>query len=450
MLKAEESMSEQRVYAIQSSTPTPADHHRFMLEHMAANKAYVHAAARQGGDPGGVLLEQFRERYAWYRESWRGFPRRAVEDELHGEAFAATEQPPLCVDIELAAICELACPFCYRQSIATPDKIMPVELALRLIDQAADMGVPSMKFNWRGEPLLHPKLPQIVAYAKQKGILETIINTNAVALDQRTSLALIEAGLDLIIYSFDGGTRESYERLRPGRFKKNSFDAVCANIQAMSKTRRENGVLFPRTKIQMVLTRETYAEQESFFALFNDCVDDVSVKQYTERGGSIADLDARNREDLNRALSERHLPPDTPVMRDKDGLLYVSMGRLPCEQPFQRLLVTYDGRAAMCCYDWGAMHPVGYVDQAALDIGEREYRKVKSRADVKARGYERMHLKLPRLYNIPEPKIQTLQEIWVGKDIDHVRKQHILGRTQAVPVCNACPFKETYQWQLVK
>ena len=37
----------------------------------------------------------------------------------------------------------------------------------------------------------------------------------------------------------------------------------------------------------MVLTKETYDEQNQYFELFKDIVDDVSVKQYTERGGEI-------------------------------------------------------------------------------------------------------------------------------------------------------------------
>ena len=34
------------------------------------------------------------------------------------------------------------------------------------------------------------------------------------------SLKIINSGLDLMIYSFDGGTKKSYEKMRPGRFKK--------------------------------------------------------------------------------------------------------------------------------------------------------------------------------------------------------------------------------------
>ena len=45
---------------------------------------------------------------------------------------------PLVIELDPTAVCDLACPHCYRQYISTPDKIMNYELALKLIDQAAD------------------------------------------------------------------------------------------------------------------------------------------------------------------------------------------------------------------------------------------------------------------------------------------------------------------------
>ena len=45
---------------------------------------------------------------------------------------------------------------------------MKKELAFELIDQAAELNIPSMKFNWRGEPLLNPQLPEIIDYAKKR------------------------------------------------------------------------------------------------------------------------------------------------------------------------------------------------------------------------------------------------------------------------------------------
>ena len=40
-------------------------------------------------------------------------------------------------------------------------------------------------------------------------------------------------------------------------------------------------------------------------------------------------------------------------MKDSKNNIYISNERLPCEQPFQRVLTTYDGKVGMCCYDWG-------------------------------------------------------------------------------------------------
>ena len=143
----------------------------------------------------------------------------------------------------------------------------------------------------------------------------------------------------------------------------------------------------------MVLTKETYDEQNQYFELFKDIVDDVSVKQYTECGGEIKETEIDNYK----------LDKNDIYMKNFDGDLFVSKGRLPCEQPFQRMLVTYDGRVSMCCYDWGSMHPVGYVDDLALKIEDDEYKKIK-KADENKKGFELMNLELPKKFNQPEKK----------------------------------------------
>ena len=78
--------------------------------------------------------------------------------------------PPLCLDIETAAICDLACPFCFREFTVTPDKIIDENFCYNLINQASELKIPSIKFNWRGEPLLHPKLPNFIEHAKKNVI----------------------------------------------------------------------------------------------------------------------------------------------------------------------------------------------------------------------------------------------------------------------------------------
>ena len=200
--------------------------------------------------------EEYRARYIKYRKDWKDQPRLCIENRWNASELQRRNILPLCIDIEVAAICDLACPFCHRQFIATPDKLMRDDLCFNLIDQAAELGVPSIKFNLRGEPLLHSKLPDFIQYAKERGILETGINTNATQLTEKRAVKLIEAGLDILIYSFDGGTKETYETMRPGRFKKNDFEKVYENITRFSRIRHEMKSPFPFTKIQMILTKK--------------------------------------------------------------------------------------------------------------------------------------------------------------------------------------------------
>ena len=101
---------------------------------------------------------------------------------------------PLCVDIETASICDLACPHCFREYILTPDKIMDFEMYKRIIDEIILLDVPSIKLNWRGEPLLNSKIGEFIKYAKSEGILEISINTNATQLDNKMSELLIVSG----------------------------------------------------------------------------------------------------------------------------------------------------------------------------------------------------------------------------------------------------------------
>lgn len=444
------SKTNNRLFAVQGIENSEEKRLSFMLDNMRHNKAYIHASKLIGEDIDGSLLQNFCAKYKWYRDSWRSLPRRSVEKKLTGNDFINAKIPPLCIDIEVASVCDLACPFCYRQFIATPDKVICDDFAFRLINEAVELGVPSIKFNWRGEPLLYPRLAELIAYAKKKGILETIINTNATCLNSEISSSLIDSGLDLIIYSFDGGSKESYERMRPGRFKDNNFNEVYDNIKNFSDIRKKKGSVFPRTKIQMILTDETFSEINSFYSLFEDYVDDVSVKQYTERGGNLEELDENTRNRLKSALMKRNLPLESSFFRDKDGTLFIATGRLPCEQPYQRLLVTYDGRVGMCCYDWGAKHTVGYVDNLAIEVGDNEYSRVVDRAKTGSKGFIQLKsIEMPKQYNHPPSIVSSLSEIWVGPEIDAVRSAHVEGRGGDIAICNKCPFKETYNWEKV-
>lgn len=212
------------------------DRVKFMIDNMNENLAFIeYLKLNKNFSEEEKLksLEDFKQRFQLYRTNWKSNPINAYKDNNFENYL------PLCLDIETASICDLACPHCFREYIITPDKIMNFELYKKIIDTAVKWKVPSIKLNWRGEPLLNPKLSKFINYAKNNGILEVSINTNATNLDEKKSNELIDSGLDLIIYSFDGGTKKTYEKMRPSRFKNNKFEDVLKNIRQFNEIKKK-------------------------------------------------------------------------------------------------------------------------------------------------------------------------------------------------------------------
>ena len=116
------------------------------------------------------------ERYNEYRSEWY---RRAKEFDA-GDA-------PLAVCCELVSNCNLNCPMCYtiteefQSSAVGTQRMLPWKVVKSVIDECAGLGVPSMLFSWRGESTMYcskdedgneVKFPDVLAYAREKGILE--------------------------------------------------------------------------------------------------------------------------------------------------------------------------------------------------------------------------------------------------------------------------------------
>lgn len=427
------------------------DRVKHMIENMSKNKAYYYYIKNKNlNDEKGEILLKFKNDYLKYRTDWNLEANKQYSKNINFLIENNQISNPLCIDIELASICDLACPHCFREHIMTPDKIMSEKLFKKIIDEISLMNVPSIKLNWRGEPLLHPKLSDFINYAKEKKILEIIINTNATNLDEKTSEKLIYSGLDQVIFSFDGGTIKTYEKLRPGRFKENTFERVYNNIKNFKNIRDKLNSPFPTTKIQMVLTDETRNEINNFFELFDGYVDDITVLQYNERGGEISSIENTNQQKIKSFLSKKKLGDDTPFMVTADGEIYISKGRRPCEQLFQRLMITYDGKVGMCCHDWGATHCIGYVDEAAF-FEDKELNKIKLSIEKNKRGFELLQkAKMPKKLNSPKKDIQKINQIWRGNELNNIRNLHKEKKLDEINVCKKCTFKDTYEWQSIK
>lgn len=99
---------------------------------------------------------------------------------------------------------------------------------------ADEDGPGTIAFMGLGEPLLHPRFPDMVRAAKERG-LRTEVTTNALLLDDTMAAALLEAGLDQLVVSIDGASAEAF-----GRVRGVSLSRVVENVSRLHDGRGPN------------------------------------------------------------------------------------------------------------------------------------------------------------------------------------------------------------------
>ena len=99
--------------------------------------------------------------------------------------------------------CNLKCVHCYAHA---RDRDFPDELTTTegkaLIDDLSAFGSPVMLFSG-GEPLMRKDLPELAAYAVEKG-MRAVISTNGTLIDAETARTLKAIGLSYVGISIDG------------------------------------------------------------------------------------------------------------------------------------------------------------------------------------------------------------------------------------------------------
>jgi len=115
--------------------------------------------------------------------------------------------------------CNLKCIHCYAHAKNKHfDNELSTEQGKELIDDLAGFGSPVMLFSG-GEPLVRKDLPQLAAYAVEKG-MRAVISTNGTLITPAMARTLKEIGLSYVGISLDG-MQEINDRFRgvKGAFK---------------------------------------------------------------------------------------------------------------------------------------------------------------------------------------------------------------------------------------
>lgn len=227
---------------------------------------------------GGVSVHSGKtDEYREYRRCWSEYPSNFVLRDF-----------PMHLDIEITNRCNLRCTFCDRRPYLGKGSFGDMDMALfkKIIDEGAGHKLWALKLSYRGEPLLHKNVAEMVGYAKKKGVLDVYFNTNGMLLTEEMSKKLIDAGLDRVSISMEGTDPLAYEKMRVNA----KFAVVLKNIDTLAGLRKKMKSEHPKIRIQSVEYPGFDRDEYRRFWLSHG--DEVAMLDYTDMSKRVAGLTA--------------------------------------------------------------------------------------------------------------------------------------------------------------
>jgi radical SAM protein with 4Fe4S-binding SPASM domain len=295
-------------------------------------------------------------------------------------------ETPLGMQIDPSNLCNFRCQFCptghpdlLRQVGRSKGQIMTWTLYEKLISELSVFPQPlkTLSLHKDGEPLIHPRLANMVALARQKNVADKIIIlTNASLLTREISTALIGAGLDVIRISVEHVSAEGYRKYTQTY---DNYHQIVQNVQMLREERdRLQAPLFIGAKL--IDFGLNSGELEIFTRDFSSCCDEIS--RTTAQGWSLSEI-------FDFTLGSN------PVV-SLDGQTPLKPQRVACPFPFYSMAVNANGLVSPC--------PDGWSHKAAIG----------------------------------DANTQTLPEIWNGSRLREFRLMHLSGQRGKNAACAKC------------
>lgn len=270
------------------------------------------------------------KKYFEYRKKW-----------VENADKLVLEKYPLHLDIGITNVCNLACTFCARtirveEGRFRKTKHMDLKLFKKIIDDASELGTYSINLNLLNEPLTHPKLLEMIRYAKEKGIIDVHFHSHGGLLTEEKALELLDSGLDKLLISIDSPYKEKYNKLRVF----SDFDDVIKNLKRFKKLRDEKRKIGPLIRVNFIqfpnVTEDELKDAQKLFLQFADC---IGFQEYVDPHWNIG---------KDKTYSEEY------------------KSEFICQQPFTRLSIIEDGRVSPCCNDHDQQLVIGDLSKQSL------------------------------------------------------------------------------------
>ena len=243
--------------------------------------------------------------------------------------------PPDRMYIESTSICNLNCIMCPtgRGDITRAGGFMKWEVFKQIVDEMAPHVRATTLHIW-GEPLLHKRIYDMVAYCNEKG-LRSEISTNATLLTEERAQKLLDAGLSVIYLCQDGMRPETYENVRVN----GDYEKTNENIRGFVEMKHQGGYE-TFVNLQIIEMEKTKDDTKEFVEYWREVpgVDLVHVKPFDSWGDQIEEISTL------RSDNGKQLPK-----------------RFACPNLWYHVHIYWDGSIAMCDRDFNLDFDLGNV-----------------------------------------------------------------------------------------
>ncbi|MDE1895491.1 MAG: radical SAM protein [Rhodospirillales bacterium] len=267
-----------------------------------------------------------------------------------------TRYTPLLAQMVVTRRCNLACGYCNEyDDFSAP---VPLETLLKQVDHLAKLGTASLTVTG-GETLLHPDLDKVIKYARDKGMIVTMI-TNGFKLSKSWIERLNAAKLQ--------GMQISIDNLVADDISMKSLSSVEGRLKLLAEHARFNvnvnsvlGVTGERTQdiITIAETAAKYGFQHSVGVLHDHsgalkALSDAQMAAYKK----VTEISPSMVHTLNYKLFQRNLMQGKP-------------NDWKCRAGARYLYITEDGKVHYCSQQRG--YPAIPLLEYGLDDIKREY-----------------------------------------------------------------------------
>jgi MoaA/NifB/PqqE/SkfB family radical SAM enzyme len=324
---------------------------------------------------------------------FRDLPLKKIVNWLltEGSVYVKPARPwgrPTLLQVEPTSRCNLLCQVCpVRTGMDRARGDMDFGLFRRLIDELGDYLLLIMFWDW-GEPFLHAQAYEMIHYARTHGIRVVASTNGHVFAAGDHARRVVESGLDVLVFSVDGITEESYQHYRSaGR-----LEQVVAGIRRVVEERRRLGSRTPLVNFRFIVMGHNEHELPQVPAFARALgVDALTLRKFH----------ALPHFRWDPAAEHHHLLPSQakyqlPIIRPQD-YRPVRVRRNPCKNLWNCAAIHWDGTVCSCFMDFEERRPLGRLSE------------------------------------------RSFMEIWAGEAYRSVRRA-FRKHWQQVPLCGECAF----------